>query len=121
MKQKVRAIQVHAATPADQHAASMLIKQQGFSACTAHKISVCFSSQPARIDEISVKQDRTIELKIVVNCLVIAEGPFTLDAPVSLIQVLHHYVRVRSAFQRRRKKSLGGGFAFRRPRCTSTA
>jgi hypothetical protein len=44
MKQKVRAIQVHAATSTDQPAASMLIEQQGLSACTAHKIPVCFSS-----------------------------------------------------------------------------
>ena len=88
VQEEMGAVQVGAATAGGERASSDAIEEQGHETGASHEVTVGFGCKPVRVDAIGIDDDWAIELEVVVNALVIAEGGFNVNAAVFFIQVL---------------------------------
>jgi len=97
MKQKMCTVYV-GSTASRRCAASVLVKQQRFSASSSHKISEPLLREWMCKDIVRVVQNGPIELVVVVYRFVIAKGAFDVDTAIAIVQVLQRSVRIRATF-----------------------
>ena len=98
MQEEMGAVQVGAAAPGGERARSYAIEKQGHETGPGHEVTVGFGCKPVRVDSIRIDDNWAIELEVVVNALVIAEGAFNVNAAVFFIQVLEEDAGIGTTF-----------------------
>ena len=98
MQEEMGAVQVGTAAPGGERARSYAIEEQGHETCASHEVTMGFGRKPVRVDTIRIDDNWAIELEVVVNPLVIAEGGFNVNAAVFFIQVLEEDARISTTF-----------------------
>lgn len=112
VQQEMGTVQVGAAASGGERASSYSIEEQAHDTGASHEVAVGLGGKPMRVDSIRVDDDGTIELKVVVNTLVIAEYAFNVNAPVFCVQVLDEDAGIGTTFQRGRKEGFRGSVVF---------
>src|SRR5262249_10861314 len=91
------------------------IENQCFSAYSSHEVAARFVRKLGCVDAVYVVENRAIGLVVVVNCVVIAERAFHIQAPVIFCNVLSTKTGISSTLQWRRQESNGSSGVLGRP------